>query len=99
MWLKLLYFFRVYKSTGYLIRMIAKVVYGMRTFLMVLAITILAVADSFISIAEFKQEGAPENEEEEVKTVGDLIYRNFGRFLTSAFTTYQMILGGDGFAV
>jgi hypothetical protein len=51
MWLKLLYFFRVNKSTGYLIRMIAKVVYGMRTFLMVLAITILAVADSFISIA------------------------------------------------
>lgn len=50
MWLKLLYFCRVNKHTGYLIRMIVKVLYGMRTFLSVLLITILAVADAFVSI-------------------------------------------------
>lgn len=50
MWLKLLYFCRIYKSTGYLIRMIVKVVFGMRVFLLVLLITILAVADAFVSI-------------------------------------------------
>lgn len=50
MWLKLLYFCRVNKHTGYFIRMIVKIVFGMRTFLSVLLITILAVADAYISI-------------------------------------------------
>jgi ABC-type iron transport system FetAB permease component len=46
MWLKLLYFCRIYKHTGYLIRTIVKVVQGMTTFLMVLAITVVAVGDA-----------------------------------------------------
>ncbi len=50
MWLKLLYFFRINKNTAYLIRMIAKVVVGMRTFLLVLLITIVGFADAFISL-------------------------------------------------
>ena len=50
MWLKLLYFCRISRHSGYLIRMVVQVVYDMRTFLMVLLITISAVADSFISI-------------------------------------------------
>ena len=52
MWLKLLYFCRINKFTGYLIRMIVKVIYGMRTFLSVLLITILAVADAYTSISK-----------------------------------------------
>jgi hypothetical protein len=50
MWLKLLYFFRMNKYTGYLIRMIVKVIYGMRIFMLVLVITIVAFADAFISL-------------------------------------------------
>ena len=50
MWLKLLYFFRINKDTAYLIRMIAKVVVGMRTFLGVLLITIVGFGDGFISL-------------------------------------------------
>lgn len=46
MWLKMLYFLRIYKQTGYQIRMISKVLYGMKTFLFVLLVTILAVTDA-----------------------------------------------------
>lgn len=52
MWLKLLYFCRINKNTGYLIRMIVKVVFGMRTFLSVLTITIFAVADAYVNIKQ-----------------------------------------------
>ena len=50
MWIKLLYFFRINKNTGYLIRMIVKVIFGMKTFLMVLLITIVAFGDAFVSL-------------------------------------------------
>lgn len=52
MWLKLLYFCRVNKYTGYLIRMIVKVLFRMSTFLKVLLITVTAVADAYISIQD-----------------------------------------------
>jgi len=51
MWLKLLYFMRIFKNTGYLIRMIITVIYDMGSFLLVLLIGIMAFADSFLSIA------------------------------------------------
>jgi len=53
MWIKLLYFCRIYKATGYLIRIIIKVIFGMKTFLGVFLITILAVSDSYISIMNY----------------------------------------------
>ncbi len=46
MWLKLLYFMRIYRTTGYLVRMIVQVIQEMKVFLLVLLITILAVADA-----------------------------------------------------
>lgn len=46
MWLKLLYFLRIYRTTGYLVRMIVQVIQEMKVFLLVLLITILAVADA-----------------------------------------------------
>lgn len=54
LWLKLLYFFRINKSTGYLIRMIAKVIIGIKTFLVILLITIIAFGDGFTSIQDGK---------------------------------------------
>lgn len=51
MWFKLLYFLRIFKNTGYLIRMIVEVIYDMRHFFLVLLITIAAFGDSFLSIS------------------------------------------------
>lgn len=95
MWLKLLYFCRINKTTGYLIRMIVKVIFGMRTFLMVLLITILAVADSYISIQPIVQP-APDGTPFEFSTY---CAECFERFVVNVYLTYQLILGGDGFTV
>jgi hypothetical protein len=51
MWLKLLYFLRIFKETGYLIRMISTVIVDMKHFLLVLLIAIIAFGDSFLSFA------------------------------------------------
>jgi hypothetical protein len=51
MWLKFLYFLRVYESTGYLVRMIMSVIYDMKVFLFLLILTIVAFGDSLSVIA------------------------------------------------
>jgi hypothetical protein len=50
-WFKLLYFMRIFKDTGYLIRMISTVMIDMRHFLFVLLIAIVAFGDTFLSIS------------------------------------------------
>lgn len=50
-WLKLLYFMRIFKNTGHLIRIIVDVIYDMRHFLLVLFITILAYSDALSSLS------------------------------------------------
>jgi len=52
MWFKILYFLRIFKPTGYLIRMIFTVIYDMRFFFLVLLITLVAFGDSFYIISE-----------------------------------------------
>jgi hypothetical protein len=49
-WLKLLYFLRIFKSTGYLIRIIIEVIKDMRSFLLILMLTFIAFGDAFNSI-------------------------------------------------
>lgn len=51
MWIKLLYFFRIFKSFGYLIRLLILVVDDMRTFLAVFFFTIVAFSDSLLTIS------------------------------------------------
>jgi hypothetical protein len=51
MWIKVLYFLRIFKATGYLIRMITSVAYGMRVFLLILAITLAAFGDAMLRIS------------------------------------------------
>jgi len=51
MWFKFLYFLRIFKSTGYLIRMIMEVVVDMKVFFIVLIIVLCAFADAFFSIS------------------------------------------------
>lgn len=51
MWLKFLYFFRVFKSTGYLIFMLSRVLVDMVPFFTVLVIGFVAFASAFLIIA------------------------------------------------
>jgi hypothetical protein len=51
MWFKFLYFLRIFKNTGYLIRMIIEVCYDMRHFFLVLLITVIAFGHSFYIIS------------------------------------------------
>ncbi len=89
MWLKLLYFFRINKYTGYLIRMIVKVIFGMKTFLYVLLITIVAFGDAFISLKYTKEPVIYTQD----MNLWQFICACFNRFVLSCFMTYQMILG------
>lgn len=51
MWFKFLYFLRIFRSTGYLIRMIFEVIKDMKNFFIVLLLTIAAFGNSFSTIA------------------------------------------------
>jgi len=51
MWFKLLYFLRIFKSTGYLVRMIIQVVVDMRIFIVVLCIIFFGFADAFVTLS------------------------------------------------
>lgn len=89
MWLKLLYFFRINKQAGYLIRMLFKVIFGMRTFLVVLLITIIAVADAQISLYK-----SDDKDSKNVEISSEFLCKHFFRFINAVFLTYRMITGG-----
>ncbi|CDW75916.1 UNKNOWN [Stylonychia lemnae] len=77
MWFKFLYFFRIFKSFGYLTRLIILVVYDMRHFMVVLFITLVAFSDSFLTLSNG-------NEENDQFVHG---------FYDSIIYTYRIILG------
>jgi hypothetical protein len=78
MWFKFLYFFRIFKPTGYLIRMIVTVVVDMRYFLIVLLVTILGFGNAFLVIS------LGNTDEKNIFTTD---------FIDSFFYTYRMVLG------
>ncbi|CDW88225.1 UNKNOWN [Stylonychia lemnae] len=78
MWLKFLSSLRIFKQTGYLIRMIVEVIYDMGIFLFVLLITVAAFGDSFLRISWG-------NVEENQFT---------SSFVYAVLFAYSMILGG-----
>ena len=57
MWFKFLYFFRLQKSFGYLIRLIVLVIADMRDFLIVLFFTIVAFSDTLLTISNGNAQG------------------------------------------
>jgi hypothetical protein len=83
MWLKLLYIMRIFKKTGYLIRMIVEVMKDMRVFLLLLLITILAFGDSFLRLSL----GNPPAEDDSDP------YFSGTNFIGSVLFAYRMILG------
>jgi hypothetical protein len=57
-WLKLLYFLRIFENTGYLIRIITEVVASMKYFLFILLIAIVAFADAIRQFSTSNKEDA-----------------------------------------
>jgi hypothetical protein len=57
-WFKLLYFLRIFSSTGYLVRMIINVIVDMRIFLVVFTIILLGFADAFATLSLGSEESA-----------------------------------------
>lgn len=51
-WLKLLYFLRIFEETGYLIRIIIQVCADMRFFLLILLLTIIAFGEAIKSFSD-----------------------------------------------
>ncbi len=80
MWFKFLYFFRIFKSFGYLIRLIILVIADMKDFLIVLFFTIVAFGDTFLTISNGNKEDS--NTEQFV----------YG-FFDAIIYTYLIILG------
>lgn len=78
MWLKFLYFLRIFRNTGYLIRMIVEVIKDMRNFFLVILITITAFGESFLRISMGNK-----NENE----------RFTDGFIDSIIYAYSMVLG------
>ena len=68
---------RLFKNTGYLIRMIIEVMYGMRIFLLFLLIAIFAFSDAFLSLS---------------LESGDKAFAGTG-FAASVLNTYRLTLG------
>jgi hypothetical protein len=77
MWFKFLYFFRIFKSYGYLTRLIILVISDMKDFLVVLFITIVAFSDALLTISL--------GNKEEDRFVTD--------FTDSIIYTYRIVLG------
>lgn len=77
-WLKLLYFLRIFKSTGYYIRTIVEVIKDMKYFLAMLLLTFVAFGDSMRQIS--------------TSNTPDKDFIN-GTFLTSIAFIYRMVLG------
>ncbi|CDW72022.1 wd-40 repeat protein [Stylonychia lemnae] len=77
LWIKFFYGMRIFKHTGYLIRMLIEVAWNMGIFLLLLLITILAFRDSFLQLSNEKNEYSQFIE----------------HFLYPGFYVYRMILG------
>lgn len=52
MWVKLLYFLRIFKSTGYLVRTLTDVIYDMKVFLFILFIVYFGFGEAFLRLSE-----------------------------------------------
>jgi len=53
MWLKFFYFLRIFRHTGYFIRMLSDVIYDIRLFIVVIAIVFLGFGDAFFRLSQY----------------------------------------------
>lgn len=58
MWLRVLYFFRIFRSTGYYIRMLVEVIKDIKYFIFIFALTITAFAHAWFIFLKNGSEGS-----------------------------------------
>jgi hypothetical protein len=51
-WIKFLYFLRIFTQTGYLINMLNQVIYDMKVFLLILMIIYLGFGEAFLRLSQ-----------------------------------------------
>lgn len=61
MWLRLLYFFRIFRDTGYYIRMLVEVIKDIKYFIFIFALTIVAFAHAWFVFLKNGEETELEN--------------------------------------
>ncbi len=61
MWLRLLYFFRIFRNTGYYIRMLVEVIKDIKYFIFIFALTIVAFAHAWYVFLKNGEESELEN--------------------------------------
>jgi hypothetical protein len=59
MWVRLLYFFRIFRTTGYYIRMLKQVIADLRYFIFIFVLVILAFAHAYFVFLKNKSDGTP----------------------------------------
>lgn len=84
LWLKFLYFLRIFKSTGYLIRIIIEVCVDMRHFLLIMFLTMVAFGDAMRSISTSNEDVLDESGNSS---------QFVGSYVDSITYTYRMVLG------
>lgn len=52
MWAKFLYFLRIFENTGYIIKILVRVIIDMRIFMLILGIVYLAFNEAFLRLSE-----------------------------------------------
>lgn len=83
MWLKFLYFFRIFDKTSYLIRAIVEVVYTMRHFFLVLTFGVVGFGNAFLVISLGNE---PSDKPDENPIFID-------NYINSILFSYRMLLG------
>ena len=87
LWLKFLYFLRIFEATGYLIKIIIEVIVDMRFFLMILLLTFVAFGDAMKSISS-------SNPPDSVDELGNVIqYQFIKSWFEGVMFVYRMVLG------
>ena len=79
MWLRLLYYFRIFKGTGYYIRMIEEVFYGLKYFFFIFLVSVLAFSQANYALVSNQYLKVDENEHTHIISVFEtfiMTYRN-----------------------
>lgn len=90
MWLKFLYFFRLFDATSYLIRAVVEVVFSMRHFLLVLLFTIIGFGNAFYVLSNGNEVIKEEDLEKDQDPNANFFITSY---LDSILFSYRMVLG------
>lgn len=86
LWLKFLYFLRIFAATGYLIRIIIEVIVDMRHFLLILLLTFISFGDALRSISLSNNDVKDEDGNSKYQFIGS-------SYLDAIIYVYRMSLG------